>query len=64
MVTEVKNNRTPMEIAKAELAEELSKKSVKLLKDKLRELDKAETIVCNIKREIEDLEQQITDGNI
>ena len=64
MVKSVENKMTPMEIAKAEIAKEQSEKAVKLLKDKLRELEKAKTIVANINREILDLEQQIEDGNI
>ena len=50
--------------AKREIAEENQKKAVKLLKEKYRELEAAETVVNNVKREIEDLEMKIEHGNI
>lgn len=56
--------KTPMQIAKEEIAAEEAKHAVTLLKDKMRELHKAQTIVANIEREMADLEQQIEDGNV
>lgn len=65
MIKAVDNNgRSPREIAEAEIAKEKAEKAVELLKEKFRQLDKAKTIVANIEREIEDLEQQIEDGDI
>ena len=49
--------------AKEEVAEEDLKKAVRLLKDKYREQREAEVVLENIKREIEDLEEAIEDGN-
>lgn len=50
--------------ARNEVAEENQKKSVDLLKVKLRALDAAGTVVANINREIIDLELAIEQGNI
>ncbi len=50
--------------ARNEVAEENQKKSVELLKVKLRALAAAETVVANIGREIEELELAIEQGNI
>lgn len=50
--------------AKREIAEEIQDKAVALLKNKLRELNSAETVVANVKREIEELELKIEHGNI
>lgn len=50
--------------ARNEIAEENQKKAVELLKGKLREVEAARTVVANIEREIEDLEQRIEQGNI
>ena len=47
------------EEALKEFEEEKFKKAKGLLKEKLRQLDKAEKIVKNIKRELEDLEVEI-----
>lgn len=49
--------------AQREIAEEKMAKAVKLLKGKYVELDHAETVVDNIKREIADLELKIEQGN-
>ena len=49
--------------ARNEVAEENQKKAVSLLKEKLRALDTAETVVANINREIEELELAIEQGN-
>ena len=50
--------------ARREIAEENQEKAVKLLKNKLRELNGAEIVVANVKREIEELELKIQHGNI
>jgi phage shock protein A len=50
--------------ARNEIAREKLEKGVARLKAKLRELDAAETVVANIKREIADLELQIEQGNV
>jgi hypothetical protein len=50
--------------ARNEVAQENQDKAVRLLKDKLRALDTAKTVVANIEREIADLELRITQGNI
>ncbi len=55
---------TPKQIALKELEEEQKEKSVKLLKDKLLQLRKAQQVVSNLEREVEDLEQRINDGNV
>lgn len=50
--------------ARAEVNAEIRKDAVKKLKNKMRQLVDAETIVSNIKREIEDLEAAAEQGNI
>ncbi len=50
--------------ARREIAEENQEKAVKLLKNKLRELNGAEVVLANVKREIEELELKIQHGNI
>ena len=50
--------------AHAEIAKENQDKAVKLLKNKLRELEAAEAVVSNVQREIDDLELKIEQGNI
>lgn len=52
------------ERAKREVDEEYTDKAVKTLKDKLRERKDAQAVVDNIDREIEDLEDQIEQGNL
>lgn len=49
--------------AKREIAEENMKKGVEQLKTKLRERDRAKTVLDNIEREIKDLELSIEQGN-
>lgn len=49
--------------AKREIAEENMKKGVEQLKAKLRERDRAKTVLDNIEREIKDLEMSIEQGN-
>ncbi len=63
MVEQVKQ-LSAVEQAKKEIAEEKQKKAVKLLKDKYKELDTANTVVKNLNREIEDLIEEIEQGNI
>jgi hypothetical protein len=65
-MTEIQKPDPKAAIAKAhrEIAEENQAKAVGALKKKLRELEGAETIVGNIKREIADLELKIEQGNI
>ena len=53
--------KSAKEEALKEYQEEKFKKAKGLLKEKLRQLDKAEKIVRNIKRELEDLEVEIAD---
>ena len=52
-----------IEKARSEVEAEDMSKAVNQLKAKLRELKDAETIVANIKREVADLEEAITQGN-
>lgn len=49
--------------AREEIADEDLKTAVKKYKAKLRELKQAEQVVANIRREIEDLELAIEQGN-
>lgn len=49
--------------ARKEIAEEKAKKAKSALVNKLRQLDAAEGVVANIKREIADLEQSLADGS-
>jgi hypothetical protein len=50
--------------AKREVQEENIKKAVETLKGKLREKDRAETVLSNIQREISELELKIEQGNL
>lgn len=50
--------------AQNELIEELKGKALKLYKQKLKEIETAETILANLKRELADLEERIDSGNI
>lgn len=50
--------------ARKEIADENLKKSIEVLKTKLREKARAQTIVDNIDREIADLEGAIEQGNV
>jgi len=58
-----KAGETAVQRAKREFAEEKMKESVRKLKAKFKELDSAETVVANIRREIADLEEAISQGN-
>lgn len=46
-----------------ELAAEKAELAKKRIKNKLKELDTAETVVANIKRELNDLYESISQGN-
>ena len=50
--------------AKREVQEENMKKAVETLKGKLRERDRAATVLENIDREISELELKIEQGNL
>ena len=49
--------------ARAEIEQEAIAKGKKRLISKLRDLKAAETVVANLKREIEDIEEAINQGN-
>jgi hypothetical protein len=49
------------EMAREELKAELMKESKEKLKSKMRELHRAQQMLDNIKRELQDLEEQLTD---
>jgi hypothetical protein len=57
------DRRSAIAKARREIQEEEMEKAVKKLKTKYRELSTAETVVANIQREIEDLEEAIEQGN-
>ena len=64
-VTELKPNfKEVISRAKREVAEENVKKAVEALKGKLREKDRAETVLSNSNREIQELELKIEQGNL
>lgn len=67
MTTEMPTNgsdaKAAIARAKREIAEENMKKGVEQLKTKLRERDRAKTVLDNIEREIKDLELSIEQGN-
>lgn len=64
MIKEVESKEmSVLEQAKAELKNERAKEAKVLLKEKLKELAEATTVVDNIKRELEDLEEKIEQGN-
>lgn len=50
--------------AKREVQEENVKRAVESLKGKLRERDRAQTVLANIDREIAELELKIEQGNL
>ncbi len=54
---------SPREQAQAELDAEERTKNVKLLKEKLRAVSAARTVVANLEREIADIEAAIAQGN-
>ena len=64
-VTELKPNyKDVISRAKREMQEENVKKAVEALKGKLRERDRAQTVLANIDREIQELELKIEQGNL
>jgi hypothetical protein len=64
-VTDLKPNfKDVVARAKREVQEENVKKAIDVLKAKLREKDRAETVLANINREISDLELKIEQGNL
>ena len=64
-VTELKPNyKDVVSRAKREVQEENIKKAVEALKGKLRERDRAQTVLANIDREIQELELKIEQGNL
>jgi hypothetical protein len=64
-VTELKPNyKDVISRAKREVQEENVKKAVEALKGKLRERDRAQTVLANIDREIQELELKIEQGNL
>lgn len=50
--------------AENELKQERQEKAKDLIKKKLRQIADTETILANLKRELEDLEHEIEDGNL
>ena len=56
------NPKTVRAEAEKEVAEEINKKAKQAYKTKLHQLKAAERVVENIKREIEDLDLQIEQG--
>ena len=56
----VKNVKSLREQAEAEVAEERAKAAKEKIKTKLKDLDRAELVVRNIKREIDDLMIEIS----
>ena len=64
MIMKVVENAVPTakQIAMRELEQEQQLQAVSLMKDKLMQLRKAQKIVANLEREIEDLELKIQDG--
>lgn len=56
--------RAEMTRLKREVQEENVKKAVETLKSKLRERDRAQTVLANIDREIAELELKIEQGNL
>jgi hypothetical protein len=62
-VTEVKPPLNPIQQARKEVVEEITRKAVTALKVKLRDRDAAARVLANIDREIADLEKSINDGS-
>lgn len=63
-VTNLNTKQSLLDKAKAEIAEEFEEKAVSTLKNKLRELHRAELIVDNLKEEIKILEEKIKRGDV
>lgn len=62
-VTSINKDLSPREQAQAELDAEQRAKDVRTLKEKLRALSAAKTVVANLEREVEDIEKAIAQGN-
>lgn len=64
-VTTIGNNpKSAIEAARREVAEEELRKGVEQLKTKLRERARAQTVLDNIDREIQEIEIKIAQGNV
>lgn len=63
-VTSLKDRKSLLDKAQAEVAEEFEKKAVEQLKNKLRELHRAELVVDNLKEDIKILEEKIKRGDV
>ena len=64
-VTDLKPNfKDVVSRAKREVQEENVRLAVDKLKGKLREKDRAQTVLSNIEREIQELELKIEQGNL
>ena len=63
-VENLKTEKTALQLAEEEIAKEKKDKAVLMLKEKLRERDKAKLMLENIEREIQDLNEQIKQGDI
>lgn len=61
--TKLETKKTIRQQAAELVAKERADKALKAMTDKLRERDAAQTVVDNIDREIDDLEQAIAQGN-
>lgn len=61
MVTSIKSSsvKEALEKAREEVKEESQKKMVKAFKDKLRDVENAEAVLRNMKRELEELEYEL-----
>ncbi len=62
-VSKLERPLTAREQAQAELDAETRAKDVRTLKEKLRALTAAKTIVANLEREVGDIEASIAQGN-
>lgn len=59
-----KNEMSLAQKARLEVKKEFEKEAIAILKNKYKELHRAETVVGNLKREIEDLEESVEQGNL
>lgn len=62
-VEKLNAQKTARQLAKEELQAENTRVAVSKLKDKMRELEKAQLVVKNLERELEDLEEQLAQGD-
>lgn len=63
-VTPIKTKKDLLQQAKDELEQETEGKAIKVLKEKLRELQRAELIVDNLKEEITLIQEKIKRGDV